>query len=426
MSNKSTESSPGRKVGVAYSRPEKPHFGFPMFAHPSGQWAKKIRGRLVYFGSWRTDPEGTAALDRFNHEWPHLKEGRTPPPIDVSDGCTLRKLCNDFLQSKEDKLNTGELSPRSFRDYFKTCELLIQNFGKDRRVADLRPDDFRILRSKFAKRLTSPVSLKNEINRCCIVFNYAHDNNLIEKPVSYGSNFERPSAKAIRRDRNAAGPKLFERDEVLRILNAADVQLKAMILLGINCGFGNTDVASLPQGKMNLETGWVEFPRPKTEIERRIPLWPETIEAMKAALAIRPQAEDPAASKLCFLTRQGRPWVRVQKAKPHNEQNAGPETSVPIDALSQAFGKLLHKLEINGRRGLGFYTLRHCFETYAGESRDQVAVDAIMGHVDNSMAANYRHRISDERLRAVVETVRTWLFGPTPEQNTEGGAVWST
>ena len=97
------------------------------------------------------------------------------------------------------------------------------------------------------------------------------------------------------------------------------------------------------------------------------------------------------------------------------EQEPGPEVSVPIDALSGQFGKLLRKLKINGRRGIGFYTLRHCFETIGGESRDQVAVDAIMGHVDSSMAGVYRQRISDVRLRAVVETVRSWLFVPTRE-----------
>ena len=62
------------------------------------------------------------------------------------------------------------------------------------------------------------------------------------------------------------------------------------------------------------------------------------------------------------------------------------------------------------RAGLGFYTLRHVFETIAGESRDQVAVDHIMGHARNDMASVYRERISDERLIAVVEHVRHWLY----------------
>jgi integrase len=416
MSSKSTESARRRK-------PAKPYDGFPLFAHPSGQWAKKINKRLHYFGVW-ADPE--AALARLNREYPYLKEGRTPPAVDVSNGCTLRQLCNHFLWSKEDKLNAGDLSPRTFRDYYKTCEGLIEHFGKERRVDDLQPDDFRRLRAKLAGRF-GVVSLKNEINRVCILFNYAHENKLIDKPVSYGQSFDRPSAKALRRDRNAAGPKLFTAEEVRRLLDTADVQLQAMILLGVNCGFGNTDVASLPRSAVDLETGWVSFPRPKTEIPRRAPLWAETVDALKAVVAVRPDPVDSSTKGLCFLTRQGRPWVRVKrKAKADDAQQAAdgtneessPEVSVPIDAISGQFGKLLNKLHINGRRGLGFYTLRHCFETQAGESKDQVTVDAIMGHVDHSMAANYRHRISDERLRAVVETVRSWLFPPAPEDST--------
>jgi hypothetical protein len=56
------------------------------------------------------------------------------------------------------------------------------------------------------------------------------------------------------------------------------------------------------------------------------------------------------------------------------------------------------------------YSLRHGFETVAGETGDQVAVDAVMGHKDRTMAAHYREGISDERLVAVTNHVRSWLF----------------
>ena len=64
------------------------------------------------------------------------------------------------------------------------------------------------------------------------------------------------------------------------------------------------------------------------------------------------------------------------------------------------------------RPGLSFYALRHTFETIGGESRDQVAVDFIMGHApeDDDMGSHYRERISNERLVAVTNFVRTWLF----------------
>lgn len=95
------------------------------------------------------------------------------------------------------------------------------------------------------------------------------------------------------------------------------------------------------------------------------------------------------------------------------KKNPDPGKRGSLDTLGVSFGELLKKLDINGHRN--FYALRHTFETIAGESRDQVAVNALMGHVDSSMAGVYRERISDERLLAVVETVRSWLWPDVAE-----------
>jgi hypothetical protein len=64
------------------------------------------------------------------------------------------------------------------------------------------------------------------------------------------------------------------------------------------------------------------------------------------------------------------------------------------------------------RLALGFYTLRHTFRTIADESKDQPAVDFIMGHEVPHMSAVYRETISDVRLRAVVNHVRGWFYPP--------------
>ena len=60
---------------------------------------------------------------------------------------------------------------------------------------------------------------------------------------------------------------------------------------------------------------------------------------------------------------------------------------------------------------MNFYALRHTFETIAGESLDQVGVNAIMGHSDGTMAGMYRERVTDERLLRVTDHVHAWLFG---------------
>ena len=78
--------------------------------------------------------------------------------------------------------------------------------------------------------------------------------------------------------------------------------------------------------------------------------------------------------------------------------------------MGSEFAKLLTTLGIKGPR-VSFYTPRHVFETIGGDSKDPIAVSAIMGHVDASMSGHYRERISDERLRTVIGTVHKWLFG---------------
>ena len=47
----------------------------------------------------------------------------------------------------------------------------------------------------------------------------------------------------------------------------------------------------------------------------------------------------------------------------------------------------------------------------------------LMGHKDSSMAAHYRERISDERLRRVTDYVRTWLFADAPGDSVQRQAA---
>jgi integrase len=131
-------------------------------------------------------------------------------------------------------------------------------------------------------------------------------------------------------------------------------------------------------------------------------LWSETLDAIRKAIDVRPQAAGVEDADCVFLTRPGNRWVRVKQSETDDGKISW------LNPLAQRFALLMKKLGLNGRRG--FYALRHTFETIGGESRDQVAVNAIMGHVDSSMAGTYRERISDERLQAVVSVVRAWLW----------------
>ena len=414
MASKSTKSA----------RSLKPYSGFPLTPHRAAkQWCKKHRGQTYYFGGM-TDWQ--AALNRYEREWPYIIQGKTPPALpDDQDACSFRALCNLFLQSKRNKVDAGELTELSYRDYYASCKRLISHFGPRRRVDDLRPVDFEAYRAKLAKRY-SIGTLLGEVNRCRVAFKFAWDQRLIQQPVHFGQSFDRPTKRIRRKARNEAGPLMFARDEIRLVLDAlkgkpvrvdgeqvmlkANPQLRAMALLGLNGALGATDCACLREHHIDFTTGWMSYPRVKTETPRRIPLWNETLEALKEVLAIRRPPRTSADDGIIFLTRTRRRWVRTTFG-------ATPEKNVQINSISEAFRKLLRTLNINGRVGLNFYTLRRQFEIVAGDSRDQVAVNAIMGHVDDSMAAVYRqNQISDDRLRDVVQHVHNWLFGESNQK----------
>jgi integrase len=378
---------------------------FPLWKHPSGRWCRKIKKRFHYFGHVADDPDGKQALEQWLAVKDDLLAGRTPRV--QNDGLTVLQLCTRFLTAKSDLVESGELSARTLRQYHASADLLVRLLRADRLVTDLRPEDFTDLRAKLAKG-RGPLALGSEITVVRMIFRFAYEQDLIERPIRYGSGFHRPTRKTIRQERARKGLRMFEAQELRAILDAAKMPLKALIYLGLNCAFGATDIANLPRSAIDLKRGWIDYPRPKTGIPRRIPLWPETIAALREAMEARPDAKDPADADLALLTRFGRRWVR------DNQVKEGTPGTTPNDAVAQEFAKLLTSLNLK-REGLLFYGLRHTFRTVADESGDQIATNAIMGHTDDSMAALYRERISDKRLRAVVDYVHGWLFGPSNE-----------
>ncbi len=380
-------------------KPDKPYDGFPLTAHPNGQWCKRIRGQLHYFGKWN-EPAVAEALFKVQRD--DLYAGRKPRVIDP-DATTVRQLVNRFLTAKKSLVDTGELSPMTWDGYYRSCELVLDHFGKERPVTDLKTDDFESLRKSFAKTRAA-VALGNQIRNTRILFKYGYDAALFDAPLRFGPHFKAPQKRVVRRGRNEAGKRMFSADELRKILAAADGQLKAMILLGINAGFGQTDLAGMPKSAIDFTTGFAIYPRPKTEVMRRVPLWSETLDALKAAFKSRPKAKATEDDRLAFITKYGAAWVRFEL-----KEGGG----VLTDSIGLQFGKLLRELKLK-REKVSFYALRHTFETIGGGTKDQIAVNAIMGHADASMSAAYRETIDDGRLRAVTDHVHAWLWPADP------------
>ena len=375
-------------------KPSKPYKDFPLYAHATKRWAKKIKGRTHFFGHW-DDWQG--ALERFQYENDYLQQGKTPPPRDQT-ALTVGELVNMMLEHREAKVDSGELAARTFNDYKATGKLLVAEFGRHTTVESLTPLDFTKFRKKLSERL-GLVALGNEIGRCRVFFNFATKNELIEKTVKFGTGFDKPSRKSLKREKQSKADKIFTVKELAQLYEVAGAQMKAFILLALNGGLGNSDIGQLEA--KHIQGDWIRYPRPKTLVDRQFPLWKETKEAIQEAR----QTSQPD-SPLVFLTKYGQVWYKDSKNSP----------------LSAEFRKLCLScgLHVEGR---GFYSLRHQFRTVADGCRDQVAINHVMGHCDDSMAATYREWIEPERLQKVVDHVYQWIKPMFKTPAKKGGAV---
>jgi integrase len=376
---------------------------FPLWLHhASGQWCKKIDGKRFYFG---LDKE--KALERYEHDRNALEKGEDP----VSDDFTVRELVNAFLTHKRRKVTEGDLNLRSWSEYHAICERIVKTLGKDKPVARLRPNDFGKLRDAAAEKLGRK-TLAKFITLTQAVFTYAFKNEHISRPVSYGTQFDKPKKRDDeKKDRTIAA------GDVWKLLDNAEPQMRAMILLGLNAAYGQTDSANLTRAMLDTRPGWLSADRSKTGAGRKCPLWPETIEALAAVAPVRPQAKDKADSGHVFITAHGNRWVRYLDRG--NVDKGQPRRGLALDAVALEFKKLCKRAGVKPPGGP--YCLRHTFATTGSNAKDRDALKVIMGHKDSTITDGYIHEFDEARLIAVTDCVRAWLMAGKPDVKSRAG-----
>lgn len=387
-------------------KPAKPRPDFPLTPHSNGTWCKRIRKKLHYFGRWG-DPD--AALVEYLDQKDDLYAGRVPRRS--KDALDLAYALDHFLSSKKVDLVEGRIRPRTFWELDRICERIAEYFGEGRLLNDIRPEDLTSLRLELGrgwkkksspnnghvkvKERLSPTTIKGELTRARMVFLHVNE-YLATTPIAYKKALRPPSRPQLRQIVNERGPADFSAKQIKVLADAASVHLRAMIYLGINCGFGNADCAKLRGAQLDLDGCWHDFWRPKTQNPRRCPLWPETIHALRESIAERPKPKSSEVAEYVFLTREGNCWMK------ENGWNA----------ISTEFRKLLVNQDYYRKGVTGFYGLRRTLETVGTDAGHQVALDFMMGHCpeEDDMPARYRQRISDESLLKVSNFMREWFL----------------
>jgi integrase len=351
---------------------------FPLTLHTTGQYCKKICGKIHYFGV-----DKRLALQRYLEQASMLHSGKTEPIVANNKSVSLKYLSNLYLEHQHLRAAIGQIKIRHISDQ----KILLKDFakfvGSNTLLSSLTTFNVQNYISRLIKNKRSANTINNRIAVIKSLFNWAIENEIIERG---------PNLKAVKKITKVKTEKpTFSTEQIHILLGHADIQMKAMILLGLNCGFGCTDCAELKWENMDLKNLRVVFPRGKTGISRNLSLWPETVAALK---------DVPKQGELVFYTVRGNSWVRTI----HSKDKSGNEKFTKDDAVSKAFSKLLKKVAIKTEKGVGFYTLRRTAATLAARSGDPFSVQRLLGHADLKMASVYVQDVSEQTDRVINNT----------------------
>lgn len=446
MGTKSSEPKPARNLGGrgkmgAEARKYMPRADFPLRPHvATNRWYKTINNRRYYFGPL-DDPD--AALIRFHHDEPYIRKG-LPIPAENADPAdsllTVNKLGQRWMHSIATRPPTEQVAPSTFESYRKAMRMLVDTLGRHTAVSSLTPHDFETLRNAIVRRYSgSPTNA----NKCRMIirsaFKWAYDFQLIAVPVQMGT-FRPVSQSKVRERRHELGRQTYTAEEVQELLRlarggvvgqkwkpgqkrvagvAASPHIEAFILLGINVGMSQKEVADLRWRDLDLDAQLYDSIRPKSKMLRKACLWPETVDAIRRSIedqATRGRAPLGPRDRV-FLTRRGLPWVEeVVKADGR---------MVRRDSVRLQFGKLLSAADIQ-LAWANFGKLRATFNTVADGCIDTVAVKIVMGHAPGSRIDEAYNRLDTfdvKRLETVSAFVKAWLDAPLGERGDVIGRV---
>jgi integrase len=204
---------------------------------------------------------------------------------------------------------------------------------------------------------------------------WAWDEELIEKLPRKIRDYARIKMEAPK-------PLFFTPEEVQTLYGKAAERTKLFILMGLNLGYTQVDIATLEHGMIDWSKGLVTRKRHKTGQPQQAKVWPLTLSLL------RKFATNSKQHKLVLIGENGNPLL-VERL---NED----QKPVKVDSIRLAFERLKAKTKINGRRG---------FKTFRKTGANQIAehyqdsphlVDLYLGHSEKTVRKHYTDRHFDQ------------------------------
>lgn len=187
----------------------------------TGQYYVTRGGKRIYLSAARE--EALQKYHRFALGLPKPEAAARTPSLSV------KELANRFLTAQQANWKNPDTTLRSYRDW-------IGRFLKDhpgQRAEDFAVEKFAAWKISLRRRGFSRESINHYLTAVRSMYAFAEETEILEKC---------PKLKKVKYERRAAsgsnGRPLYTMKQVENLLTCAGLQMSAMILLALNCGFG--------------------------------------------------------------------------------------------------------------------------------------------------------------------------------------------
>ena len=147
---------------------------FPLTLHPTGQFCKKIRGKLYYFGTNKKE-----ALQRYLDEAAYLQTGSSIKAFRASNNVNLLTLCNLYLEQQNSRAEAGEIKMRQVYDQTTFLCDFVKYLGRSRKISEIATIDLQKYRMRLIKQGKSNNRINNYISAMKAMYHWAGENELI-------------------------------------------------------------------------------------------------------------------------------------------------------------------------------------------------------------------------------------------------------
>lgn len=342
-----------------------------------GRWRKQIDGKMRYFGSVNPKSVNRSYKDAERKYYQFLIDRERNNGVETAiQNLTVAEFAEKYLESEYARYARGEITAVWFEAVRCHISDFAQRVNEGKRLRFLseldleqyRNETLLLPKSDKTGRKISTHTARARLSTVKQMTKWGYQTKLIETLPRNLDGFSKVKHKTVE-------VQTFSRKEIELLYTNANERMKCWMLLALNCGYGQKDIADMRVGEISLMSRRIRRNRSKTKVLTDHKLWPITIELLKQTGRF-----EAGLNERVFLSRFGRPLV---------SEDYRNDKLLRSDGIRTMFEKL--RMKVGLEAGRGFYTLRKTAATEI-ERIDPLVTEMFLGHVERGMKKHYAGR----------------------------------